>query len=48
MYPAFEDKNTTIKINDPITGEIEEIQYDITDWRKMNLDKVIFFQFLIL
>tara|TARA_B100000902_G_scaffold149672_1_gene146239 strand:+ start:3551 stop:5182 length:1632 start_codon:yes stop_codon:yes gene_type:complete len=42
MYPAFEDKNTTVEIVDPNTGELEKIQYDITDWRKMNLDKVIF------
>jgi len=42
MYPAFEDKNTTIEITNPETGEIEILQYDITDWRKLDLESVIF------
>ena len=42
MYPAFEEKNTTVEIIDPNTGLIEKIQYDITDWRKLKLDDVIF------
>mgnify|MGYP001330320555 CR=1 FL=1 len=42
MYPAFEDKNTTVEIKDPKTGEIEKLQFDITDWRKLDLERVIF------
>ena len=42
MYPAFEDQNTTIEITNPETGEIENLQYDITDWRKLDLESVIF------
>ncbi len=42
MYPAFEDKKTTVEINDPETGEIEKLQFDITDWRKLDLESVIY------
>ena len=42
MYPAFEDENTTVEIKDPKTGEIEKLQFDITDWRKLDLESVIF------
>ncbi|MBT5858526.1 MAG: hypothetical protein HOH88_01520, partial [Flavobacteriales bacterium] len=42
MYPAFEDKKTTIEITNPETGEIERLQYDITDWRKLDLESVIY------
>ena len=42
MYPAFEDKKTTVEIKDPQTGEIEKLQFDITDWRKLDLESVIF------
>ena len=42
MYPAFEDKKTTVEIKNPQTGEIEKLQYDITDWRKLDLESVIF------
>ena len=42
MYPAFEDKKTTVEIKDPKTGEIEKLQFDITDWRKIDLESVIY------
>ena len=42
MYPAFEDKKTTVEIKDPNTGEIEKLQFDITDWRKLDLESVIY------
>ncbi len=42
MYPAFEDENKTVEIKDPKTGEIEKLQFDITDWRKLDLENVIF------
>ena len=42
MYPAFEDKKTTVEIKDPQTGEIEKLQFDITDWRKLDLESVIY------
>ncbi|MBT3417449.1 MAG: ABC transporter permease [Flavobacteriales bacterium] len=42
MYPAFEDKKTTVEIKNLQTGEIEKLQYDITDWRKLDLESVIF------
>ena len=42
MYPAFVDKKTTVEINDPMTGEIEKLQFDITDWRQLDLESVIY------
>ena len=42
MYPAFSEKNTTIEIKDPKSGKIERLQFDITDWRKLDLENVVF------
>jgi len=42
MYPAFVDKTTTVEIKDPITGKIEKLQFDITPWKKLDLESVIF------
>jgi peptide/nickel transport system permease protein len=42
MYPAFSDGKTSIEITDPETGEIEKLQFDITDWRKLDLESVIY------
>ncbi|MBT5858640.1 MAG: ABC transporter permease, partial [Flavobacteriales bacterium] len=41
-YPAFSDGKTSIEITDPETGEIEKLQFDITDWRKLDLESVIY------
>jgi len=44
IYPAFStilDPTRTDSIKDPTTGDLEVIQYDITDWRSLKLDKVI-------
>ena len=42
MYPAFSEDNTTVEITDPETGEVERLQLDITDWRYLDSDAVIF------
>ena len=42
MYPAFADKKTSIEIKDPNTGKIEKLQFDIIDWKQLDLDAVIF------
>jgi len=42
MYPAFSDEKTTLEITDPKTGEIEKLQFDITDWRKLDFESVIY------
>ena len=42
MYPAFSDEKTSIEITDPETGEIEKLQFDITDWRQLDLESVIY------
>jgi len=41
MYPAFASDTKKDSINDPNTGEIEILQYDILDWRQLELEKVI-------
>ena len=42
MYPAFSDEKTSIEITDPETLEIEKLQFDITDWRQLDLESVIY------
>ena len=42
IYPAFSDEKTTIKITDPVTGEEEKLQFDIINWRQLNLESVIY------
>jgi peptide/nickel transport system permease protein len=41
MFPAFSFSNNCI-IKDESTGASENIQYDIADWKQMNLESVIF------
>lgn len=41
LFPALSFSNTT-EIKDPETGEIEIIQYDIADWKRMDAETVIF------
>lgn len=41
LYPVFSDEKRTDSIVDPITNKVEVLQYDITDWRQLNFDKVI-------
>ena len=42
MYPAFADRTTTVYITDPKTNEVDTLQFDITEWRELDLDAVIF------
>ena len=41
LYPAFSSDNRTDSIQDPINRKLEILQYDITDWRQLKLDKVV-------
>ncbi len=41
LYPAFAEATRTDSITDPKTKKLEVLQYDITDWRQLELDKVI-------
>ena len=41
LYPAFAEDTRKDSIKDPLTGKIEVLQYDITDWRQLDLEKVI-------
>ena len=41
LYPAFAESTRTDSIIDPTTNKLEVLQYDITDWRQLNLEKVI-------
>ena len=42
MYPAFADFNKKLNIKDPETGQIETLQFNITEWKKLDLDQVIY------
>jgi len=42
MYPAFSEENTTVEITDPETGLVERLQFDITDWRQLDLESVVY------
>jgi peptide/nickel transport system permease protein len=42
MWPAWSEENKTIEITDPETGIVEKLQFDITDWRQLDLDKVVY------
>ena len=42
IYPAFSDEKTTLEITDPKTGKVEKLQFDITDWRKLDFESVIY------
>ncbi len=44
MYPAFSTLSnpaTTKSFTDAETGKVEELQFDITDWRQLDLESVI-------
>jgi peptide/nickel transport system permease protein len=41
MFPAFSFSNNC-EVRDETTGSTENIQYDIADWKKMELESVIF------
>ena len=44
VYPAFatlKDPNIRKSFTDAETGKTEELQYDITDWRQLDLESVI-------
>ncbi|MCW3084123.1 MAG: hypothetical protein JWP12_1489 [Bacteroidetes bacterium] len=41
MFPAFSFSNNCA-VKDPKTGEIENIQYDIADWKKMDVESIVF------
>jgi peptide/nickel transport system permease protein len=41
MFPALSFSNNC-KIKDPVTGATENIQYDIADWKKMEVESIIF------
>tara|TARA_B100001564_G_scaffold146500_1_gene123023 strand:- start:1018 stop:2343 length:1326 start_codon:yes stop_codon:yes gene_type:complete len=41
LFPAFAESTRTDSIIDPETNKVEVLQYDITDWRQLNLEKVI-------
>ena len=44
IYPAFStilNPARTDSVIDPETGKLEILQYDITDWRRLKLNKVI-------
>ena len=41
LYPVFSSETRKDTIEDPISGKVEILQYDITDWRQLQLDKVI-------
>ncbi len=41
MFPAFSFSNNC-EIKDPKTGEVENIQYDIADWKKMDVESIVF------
>ena len=43
-FPAFVSLvNSSVKVDilDQETGKVEELQFDITDWRRLNLEKVV-------
>jgi len=43
MFPAFSDEKTTLEITDPETGKVvETLQFDVTDWRQLDLESVIY------
>lgn len=44
FYPAFQtlfNKAHTDSVLNPATGRMERIQFDITDWRQLDLEKVV-------
>ena len=41
LFPALVEETRKDSIKDPETGSIEILQYDITDWRQLELEKVI-------
>jgi peptide/nickel transport system permease protein len=41
MFPAFSLSNRC-EIKDPATGEIEVIQYDIAEWKTMDVESIVF------
>ena len=41
MFPAFSFSNNC-EIKDPQTGAIENIQYDIADWKRLDAETIIF------
>ena len=41
LYPAFAESTRTDSIIDPTTNQLEVLQYDITDWRTLDFNKVV-------
>jgi hypothetical protein len=41
MFPAFSFSNNC-EVKNPETGEVENIQYDIADWKHMDAETIIF------
>ena len=41
LYPALVEETRKDSIIDPETAKVEVLQYDITDWRQLHLEKVI-------
>ena len=41
IYPAFSSETHKDSIIDPVSGKLEVLQYDITDWRQLKLEKVV-------
>lgn len=41
MFPALSFSNNC-EIKDPTTGEVEKLQYDIADWKKLDVESIVF------
>jgi len=41
MFPAFSPSNNC-EVKDPQTGKVENIQYDIADWKRMDAENIVF------
>jgi peptide/nickel transport system permease protein len=41
LFPLFAPGNTAV-IRDPLTGKTERLQYDITEWKKLNTTAIVF------
>lgn len=41
MFPALSFSNGCL-VKDPQTGDVEKIQYDIADWKHMNVESIVF------
>ena len=44
FYPAFEtmiNPSKLVEVTNKETNKVEELQFDITDWRRLNLESVV-------